>query len=526
MAIDLPPGTAPALATAQEIQTYRNPALEATDGVTGDSLIRTQLAGYEALVIGNSLLTEDRVLAALASGNSLSDAIWQLHFTYLREGHRLTRIRYHLAGTQLFIRIIEGRISEIVGPEVLTRYFWEMEGRRFDLPQLESRRVLANLQAERSGLQVQSEYEPVDPSSESVRLRIKSEPDPDYAPRRYSLTLGNPGNRFVGRHFAQANATWDTSSAQWKLGLNKSISGLDEDENRDGRLWSYQLSASSIVPIGLVGAGFGGTDYSFRSLGSHFQAHVNQGQLLAQQILYSDLNRRSLISQRLLFVNSDIREDSSRTQVLDERYFAAELGLEYTVRHSIGDYKPVLKYEAGLRKGLSDNSGTLGRPVNGFIRDARFLLLRPTMEARLKLDTGWELSFQLESQFADREVPEQQQWLLGGPERLRAWLPGTLIGDNGHYLSLETRTPVYNYTRLRLTPTFFVEAGASRLKTGHPALSDWQRGYDAGVSLSAELGPHWQLTLTAAEPIGDSRLSPAVSGRNEASLFFSLKVDW
>ena len=40
-----------------------------------------------------------------------------------------------------------------------------------------------------------------------------------------------------------------------------------------------------------------------------------------------------------------------------------------------------------------------------------------------------------------QQLPQQQQWVLGGIHRMAAWLPGTLIGDEGFYARLAVQKP-------------------------------------------------------------------------------------
>lgn len=523
MAIDLPPGISPALASTEEIRTYQR----STEG-SSHTAIQSELAGYKVTVLGNTQLSSDEVKTALQMGDSLSDGVWHLHFAYMRAGYRLIRLRYVLDADHLYIRVLDGHISEIEGPVPLTRYFWEVEGREFYLPKLEARRTLANIQAKRLGLKTQSIYTPVREDGEEIRLILDTEPDEQHKSLNFSLETGNPGNRFVGRYFAFGKAVLNTESTEWKLNINHSLSGLDDDDISNGELNGYQISSSSILPVGLFGAAVSQTDYRFsgRNSNNDFRGEITQAQFLFQQIAYADPDQRNLVSQRLIFVDSGIEEQQLGQQVLDERYFAAEAGIEHSSKMHLGKIPANLKLAANLRKGLSDNTGTLGRQASGLDRDARFLSFMPGVDLRLKLAETLQVRLQALSQYSDGQVPEQQQWLLGGTKRMRAWLPGTLLGDTGHYLNLEVQTREYRWASATIQPTLFLEGGTSRFKTKVQSLSGRQRAYDAGIGVEIQQEPHWKISLTAAEPVSDPELNDFLTEGKEANLFVSLQFNW
>ncbi|GEM_PF-1606211 len=521
MPIDLPQGIQPSLASPQEIQHFQRSAQ------SGDTTVKTRLAGYDIVVLGNSLLSATQVTEALEQGDSLSDAVWHLHFAYIRAGHRLARLRYLVEGDVLYISVIEGHISSVEGPDSLTRYFWEVEGRTFDLPRFEIRRTLANIQSERLNLNAQSRYLPVTQDSPATRLLIEAETTPEKKRSEYSLKLGNPGNRFVGRYFARAEALWNTEPAQWKLNANQSLNYDDDADERDGDLQGLQISASSILPVGLVAAGINSTDYRYTSRqGGEFEGEVTQAQILMQEIAFANTRQRNLLTQRLIYVDSRLEESRSGRTAIEEVYFAAEIGAETTRLLNLWGYQTSLKLRGNLRKGLSENAGTLGIENNGVQRDAGFLTFLPAASMEYRFASGWQFNMEAESQYADRQVPEQQQWILGGNERLHAWLPGSLLGDEGHYLNLEVFTPQYNWRGIIFKPSLFLEAGTSRFKSGNSELDKTQRAYDAGLSLKMNYGKRWELQLTAAEPLSDPTLHEQLTEAGESSLYFNLEYRW
>ncbi len=523
MAIDLPAGIEPALTTIQEIR-----SVQSSQSFSSGKVINATVAGYSINVYGNTLLTDTEVQSALQQGKTLSESVWYLHYAFINSGHRLTRLRYFLESDTLHIRVIEGYLSGIKGQNSLTRFFWDVDGQSFPLHRLESARILANIQAKREGLTVSSDYTPEHATSDQIQLTLQSEKDTTYRPFSIEAEVGNPGNRFVGRHFLLANAKLNTRAAQWKLAINKSLNQLDDSDTKDGKLTGYQISSSALLPIGLLNIGASQTDYEYRNIsGNPIDAEVAKGHVQLQELLYSDPSRRNLLSQKLIFVNSESTSEVSGQKIVDERYFVGELGAEQFRRLKLYGLDTQIRMSVNIRKGLSDNTGTLGLQPTGVDRDAGFLMLQPKAKLTFKPAEYWGVKLIAASQFSDSEVPEQQQWTLGGSQRLRAWLPGSLVGDSGHYLRIETYPSKYEFSHgFALLPSIFIEGGQSEFESNNPQLPGRQRAIDAGLNLAITIGNHWALELTTAQSISDSGLSERVLNDNKADFYFSLKTTW
>lgn len=520
MAIDLPPGAPPALMTVQEHE-----LTQAQAGNVEPPVIRTRTMGHEVLVQGNTQLDPARVSAALLKGKTLSEAVWHLHYAYQQAGHRLTRLRYFLKADRLHIRVIEGYIQSVEAPQDIQRYFWEVEGKTYDLPRMEARRLLANMHAERTGQTLQNRFEPLNPTSPAYAFHVESTKNPEHSPFEVNAELGNPGNRFVGRHFLEIDAGYQHGNSQWKLWSNHSLPELDDGTPRSGSLSAYELSTNSLIPIGMLAFGIGESSYEYAlSDTERYDGEVQQAQLLMQHIAYADLRQRLLISERLVFIDNETQQVGVDENVIDERYFALQIDLEYITRLEQNTFQPRFKTTLGVTKGLSDNQGTLGEQRGLFLRDAGFLILRPALEMDLLLFDQWILNTRLQSQFADRQVPEQQQWVLGGDERLSAWLAGAFVGDEGHYLQL-TLKPIRNRQlgRLSLEPAVFVEAGSSHF---HDRPLKGQQGADGGISLRMKLPADWEIKLIAAEPLHAENDELLLGDDSESDFYFSIRKRW
>ena len=372
-------------------------------------------------------------------------------------------------------------------------------------------------------MEVQASYVPQSPASDQIHLNLQTTPSEGYKPWKLKASIGNPGNRFVGRHYLTTEGSWNLPSAQWKLDLNKSISDLDDSDDGNGRLFSYQLSGSSITPIGFVGFGYGQNDYSYEfEPDRHLLGEVRQAQILLQEIVSADLDKRTILSQRLKFIDNQVVVRESNQVLRDERYYAIELGAKHNQRLSIFGKHSLIGFELKLAKGLSTNKGTLGVTQNGLTPDARFFSIHPEFTLSTTIFSNYEAKIIAQSQFSDRQPPEQQQWYLGGPKRMRAWLPGSLLGDEGHYLAFEFLLPEYNLRDwLLLSPQLFVEAGQASFKEG---MQRRQRAYDIGASVALSMLGNWELELASAYPISKENLIREED--YEAKLFFTLSSEW
>lgn len=110
------------------------------------------------------------------------------------------------------------------------------------------------------------------------------------------------------------------------------------------------------------------------------------------------------------------------------------------------------------------------------------------MRAKLDLDVNhlaglsnhWDLAMRLNLVGGASALPDTERFSLGGPDSVRAYLPGELRGDMGYLLSAEFRR-TFNVGRMFGTATVFVDQGAvaNRGFDGTDQLS----GIGAGLSL-------------------------------------------
>lgn len=174
-------------------------------------------------------------------------------------------------------------------------------------------------------------------------------------------------------------------------------------------------------------------------------------------------------------------------------------------------------FEASLLKGQHNERPEGDNP-------AHFVLLRATVQrAQSLVPDRLALAASLRLQYSFDNLLSNEQFQLGGADRLRAYAPGDLTGDTGALLTLELRTRldalVPGRVGRELTSFAFFDAGAVRQRkepTAAQAAAPPERPFDnnryasgAGIGLSWERPRDWSARATLAWPL---------AGRSESDL--------
>src|SRR3546814_1514510 len=115
---------------------------------------------------------------------------------------------YAVDAQDIYLAIYRRRITAVQAPPALQPYFEPLLGAPLTDSALEPRRALANVDADRAGIAAQARLQATEGGAQ---LRI--EPDGRELPTTgMQVDFGNPGNRFVGRHFLDRKSTSLNSS--------------------------------------------------------------------------------------------------------------------------------------------------------------------------------------------------------------------------------------------------------------------------------------------------------------------------
>jgi hemolysin activation/secretion protein len=139
------------------------------------------------------------------------------------------------------------------------------------------------------------------------------------------------------------------------------------------------------------------------------------------------------------------------------------------------------------------------------------------------LPAGFSVGFNLNGQYANATVPQNQQWVIGGFGNLTAFLPAVLVGDGGGLGRLNLGAPSWAWKGYSITGSAFVEAGLVRSHFTPANAPTTRTLADAGLSLSGNTPFGTSLSLAYAWPIASRNVDlDAVNQQFRANLYFSL----
>jgi len=526
MAIDLPPALPPQLVTLQEIQSYSSGA-----PYVGN------VNGYQLNISGQHYLSNDELDRVMAAAKTTSQAIILMNAQVALKGHYLVSMVYVPDGKVVYVHAVQKRVSRVEG-EGIAGYFDSIVG-DVDLTRSEfdRARVMANVKSERVGVNYTSSFR-VDNDGEGVTLVLNPQPVEDHDATDLILQLGNQGSRYVGRYFgdialnhnfsggAKGSIGYETAFTEWgesrggedyhriQIGLDKPFaSGL------------YGVTASHVEYAQNLGsnAGDAGSQGLCEVLGAlglctpaasasasvDLEADINVVGLSGEQVLASDLDYRFNLFERLDYVDSQIDVDGF-DPIQDEKYATLELGVKYFAAHAISNQR-LLRWSAQLsvKGGVTGDDGTLGTyddfiaanpaaalsaQISPAARTAEFITLKPKLSLKLPVSDAGSFNINVLAQYSDEQVPQQQQWVLGGMSSISAYLPGVLAGDSG-YFGIANYEHQIDFSGVKITGSIFTEYGAAWYENVSGAAGDERSIADAGVRVSADFG--WGLTLDA-----------------------------
>ena len=545
MAIDLPPVMPPQLATQQQMEVakqYRGSYVERRiNGV----LLRVQDAPY---------LSGEQLQAVLDDADSPSSAITALSRRYYNMGHLLVSLQYFRLGDTVTVMVSQSRVKGLRGNPLLTHFFSRLVGDDdLQLHEFDRARVPAAIYAERAGLEYSISYEAH--ADDEVILDFVERGASDAETTDVELELNNRGSRFLGRYFARVGGAQRFATGTELKGSVQTVIS-DWGETGDGDDYQqFEVSVDQPLRHGLYGVDLSYIRYErsptvqVTSSGGGFclppliscptqqqsitlplDAEIQQASLRGEQLLYSNPLRRFNVFERLSYVDSRIEPQAGGAALLDEHFASLEVGARYTMRQRWFARSVFLRVEFATELGLSDDDGSFGRESTPEVaigrRSAEYVIAKPALAINLALDDSTELRLSGQGQWSDNtQLPRQRQWVLGGGSNLSAWLPGTLVGDDGMHASIALQRR-YVWQGFTLSPSVFIEYGAARFNDTDDDLGEWQRLADAGFSVSLEapygLSSQWVLAAPVAENVADeSRLDS-----KEVDFYWSMQWRW
>lgn len=554
MAIDLPPVMPPQLATPAQISAYS--AVSAAE-------VSATINGTNVRVLGNRYLSDPDVKNILSSAKTPAEGIINLTKRYYQSGHLLVRIRYAREGDDVVVFVEQLTLSDIRVDADIQPYFEGLVGDTdLSISEFDRARILANLKAERGGYEYSMSYQ--ETGNNTVALVMTKAAVENYDSTDYILEANNKGSRFLGRYFGLAGIKHRFEDGT-ELSLAYQTAFTDLGESRDGEnLDQFSVSVDRPFVSGLYGLDLSYVEYSrdpkiaqtqtglciLGLLGCgtstsittvNLDAEILQAAFRGEQILFSGIDSRLSVTEKLEHIDSVVEQAGTSSKLLEETYQIVDVGVKYQKSRYKTDELPAAQLNAGLNflagfgdGGTLDNYGEYqaafmtqnpGISVPDVVpaaRTAEFMALQASARYMVRIADETLLSFSANGQFADEQLPQQQQYVLGGMNTLSAYLPGVLVGDEGYYINASLEK-TFTWNEYKISPSVFAEYGASWFNNTNSEFGDTQSIADAGVRLRIEFTDYLFTEFVAALPIYDDVANSDELNALEADFFWRVR---
>ncbi|WP_428310068.1 ShlB/FhaC/HecB family hemolysin secretion/activation protein [Hydrocarboniphaga sp.] len=472
---------------------------------------------------GAALLDAAQASAALKRAKTLSDALYELAQACADGGYPATQLTYARSGDVVYVQLTPGGVSSVSGPPRLAAFFRGIEREQpLTDATLERRQLLASLYADRSDLTVQPKLIAGDAGTV---FDLKPDRQSRSTPIA-SVDFGNPGNRFVGRYFSNAELRYAFDSGdEFKASWNHGFTDLGETRGADG-YEEQNLVWSRVTPYGVFGLGGRNVDYGqnlenpapLRNNLLHYDSDIQRLQASALLPLMARRDWRWLLDASADYSHRRYRETTTDSLMQNQEYGSLQLASFYVADATLLLQPLDISVGASLRKGLGDDrSGD-----QQVAADLGYLSLRPELRLNWNLGMQWRLRFDALGQYSRDILPVEEQWVLGGADGVQAFLPGVAVGDSGAIAKLALERNSGQLGALRLRIGVFSEYGYAKFSDAGAAV-DAQSVADIGIALRASLR-HVEASVSAAEPVHDSGIPQSVVDDARSRLLFRLKA--
>lgn len=568
MAIDFPSALPPQQATVVQIAEWAG----------ASNIYQGVVNGYQIRVSGDHYLSREQLDKIFKSATTPSQAIFLMSSAALRNGHMLVSMQYAPDGEAIYVHALQARVVELKGGEIST-FFTDLKDKpSLSRAEFDRARVMANVRSERTGIDYSVSYTVDENTPERVAMVFSGEPREDHDATDLVFKFGNQGSRYVGRYFGDVGLSHNFDDGSRATAMVETAF-TDLGESRGGEdYYRVQLTADRPFAAGLYGVSAGHTEYS-QDLGSSstsstttasnsglicdvlgvlglctpsstatistqrvgLDAKINTLGISGEQVLFSDLSSRLNVFERLDYIDSQIdvgvfgnlQDEKYATLELGGKYFSADLrgpkALRWSAQLSLkagvtGDTGSLGTYKEYRAQYLANNAGATTAPqVVPSARTAEFISLMPRFTAKLPIAGAGDLRLNTMAQLANEQLPQQQQWVLGGMGSISAYLPGVLAGDSGYYGKLDYAQSL-RVLGIDIEPEVFVEYGSAWFENAAGEDGEARSIVDAGVRFNTDLAWGVQVDAVIARAIADDGFANSSTLKPyETDFYFSLK---
>lgn len=470
--------------------------------VTDDAKSVT-LGSSTVSVVGATLLSSQEIRRSLEGRSSAPQAADALADAYERAGWRNVLVVPVETSALPTLVVYEGGLSQVRGYEPFLPYFKPFVGEapiRYSSFAIAAQ--LAEMHAARIGSNAEALYGRSTDEPAKVTMNLGGDRRHGSA-FDYQMRVGNEGNRFVGRWFGGLDAIWTAdSSARLGLSYNRVLPELG-DARGDPRYDGYTVFTDRITRFGLVKLLASYADYQYRGIGAdnlplgveaidpEFQAsNFNLG-AQAEHLLHVTPSWRWSAAAGLTHNDYEI-EQLGTARFATERSTSAHVGGGGRWNSPASSMRPQVHFDAQARLSIDDtfenSDATKGYSVHSYgggISAAPFGISR--------------LSLTYEGQWSGSALPQSEQWVLGGFDRLSAWLPGVAVGDLGTFAQLALSIPLVNDEPHDLGMALSLERGTAQLADQSSRLDS--RLSSASLAMTYRYSRNWRLEGRVGLPL-------------------------
>ena len=318
------------------------------------------------------------------------------------------------------------------------------------------------------GMSVSSTFQPGEKTGDTDLLMVVHEQKP------LSVTLGlnNYGTDLTGRFRAEADFVWNDP-----LGLgDKLTAGLqyafDPHQNNYGSL-GYSIPMAKVPGLYFNA----GADRSELQLSSGAFAALNVRGPTSRYFAGADwkfVNDQDLqMTGSLQYIHETSKLTTQDIPLSDEAFNVAQLG--FTLNHTDRRFRGLDMLSVALRQSINDESL---RPDTVSPNHARSFSILKLGYTRIQFLTPTQnLFFKFAAQYTNDALAPLEQFVIGGPDTVRAYPIADALADRGFYTSLEYHIDAPGFAN---KPSPFKGQPWRELLTFETFI-DYARGYPAGA---------------------------------------------
>jgi len=521
MALDLPP--VPSTVASP-------PAIVAAAPQAAEPVVVTS-HGFRYTITGNSLLYRDVLEASVLSGTDPKTAITALHRAYVSAGYFLATVLANVDGQEVKITVVEGRVTETEIPPDLEAFFSDVKNRAdINRSTLMLDATMVEAYSARQGIQPRIQFGAAADYGGS-KMTITEHSIEGAKPWGAVLAFNNFGNRYSSRYVAQANGTFRPGAGvELTAGYVQGLPNLAA-ESKGSTYAAGSAGASIVTPWGFYNVSYSQTSYQFGDAVSFLnpEGETSTTSVGGTQLLYADETSRIGVSQSYTYQTNKVNIPSADFVLTDQNYDVGSLGVTFSKVYALAGQPGSLTGSFTFQKGLGERKGSFAAIQPG-ISTPRFNLYQAAVSAAQSLPAGFSLGASLSGQFGEindyERLPSNQQWVLGGFGNLTAWYPGIVSGDSGYLVRMVANGPSWNWWELNLSPSVFVEAGASRTNYIYPDVPNSQFLSDYGIGLTGTAFKRGTLNLAYAWPWRTRDVGPLIVNDSRARLYFNVALSF